>query len=160
MFADVCGLHWKAAFSSSRSSIWSDLGPRAPRAEYDLLWCQLNQLRYIGKITWKIVSLPLLWGVRRINLDKTWKTSCDGLPSLFLHRQIRDTVHWMFSEPMLVYYIGVFRDAFWPNGKLAPPPRAKSDEQKQETKQRAQQKLLENIPGEITLILLNHKFNN
>ncbi|XP_029868484.1 sorting nexin-25 isoform X2 [Aquila chrysaetos chrysaetos] len=63
-----------------------------------------------------------------------------------INKQIRDTVHWMFSEPMLVYYIGVFRDAFWPNGKLAPPPRAKSDEQKQETKQRAQQKLLENIP--------------
>lgn len=63
----------------------------------------------------------------------------------------------MFSEPMLVYYIGVFRDAFWPNGKLAPPPRAKSDEQKQETKQRAQQKLLENIPGEITLILLKEE---
>ncbi|XP_051472727.1 sorting nexin-25 isoform X2 [Apus apus] len=63
-----------------------------------------------------------------------------------INKQIRDTVHWMFSEPMLVYYIGVFRDAFWPNGKLAPPPRAKSEEQKQETKQRAQQKLLENIP--------------
>ncbi|XP_061850323.1 sorting nexin-25 [Colius striatus] len=63
-----------------------------------------------------------------------------------INKQIRDTVHWMFSEAMLVYYIGVFRDAFWPNGKLAPPPRAKSDEQKQETKQRAQQKLLENIP--------------
>ncbi|KAM9662943.1 sorting nexin-25 isoform 2-T2 [Morphnus guianensis] len=63
-----------------------------------------------------------------------------------INKQIRDTVHWMFSEQMLVYYIGVFRDAFWPNGKLAPPPRAKSDEQKQETKQRAQQKLLENIP--------------
>ncbi|KAM9381971.1 sorting nexin-25 isoform 2-T2 [Phaethornis superciliosus] len=63
-----------------------------------------------------------------------------------INKQIRDTVHWMFSEPMLVYYIGVFRDAFWPNGKLASPPRAKSEEQKQETKQRAQQKLLENIP--------------
>ncbi|XP_053920851.1 sorting nexin-25 isoform X1 [Cuculus canorus] len=63
-----------------------------------------------------------------------------------INKQIRDTVHWIFSEPMLVYYIGVFRDAFWPNGKLAPPPRAKSEEQKQETKQRAQQKLLENIP--------------
>ncbi|XP_064305676.1 sorting nexin-25 isoform X2 [Phalacrocorax carbo] len=63
-----------------------------------------------------------------------------------INKQIRDTVHWMFSEPMLVYYIGVFRDAFWPNGKLAPPPKARSDEQKQETKQRAQQKLLENIP--------------
>ncbi|OXB76769.1 UNVERIFIED_CONTAM: hypothetical protein H355_016250 [Colinus virginianus] len=63
-----------------------------------------------------------------------------------INKQIRDTVHWMFSEAMLVYYIGIFRDAFWPNGKLAPPPIAKSDEQRQETKQRAQQKLLENIP--------------
>uniref|UniRef100_A0A669QFR6 Sorting nexin 25 n=1 Tax=Phasianus colchicus TaxID=9054 RepID=A0A669QFR6_PHACC len=73
-------------------------------------------------------------------------SKCDVLTSMLFYRQIRDTVHWMFSEAMLVYYIGVFRDAFWPNGKLAPPPTAKSDEQKQETKQRAQQKLLENIP--------------
>uniref|UniRef100_A0A8B9Q614 Sorting nexin 25 n=1 Tax=Apteryx owenii TaxID=8824 RepID=A0A8B9Q614_APTOW len=63
-----------------------------------------------------------------------------------INKQIRDTIHWMFSEPMLVYYIGVFRDAFWPNGKLAPPSTAKTEEQSQETKQRAQQKLLENIP--------------
>uniref|UniRef100_A0A8C3LL22 Sorting nexin 25 n=1 Tax=Chrysolophus pictus TaxID=9089 RepID=A0A8C3LL22_CHRPC len=73
-------------------------------------------------------------------------SKCDVLTSMLFYRQIRDTVHWMFSEAMLVYYIGVFRDAFWPNGKLAPPPTAKSDEQRQETKQRAQQKLLENIP--------------
>ncbi|KAG9347004.1 hypothetical protein JZ751_005931 [Albula glossodonta] len=26
----------------------------------------------------------------------------------------------MFSEQMLVYYINIFRDTFWPNGKLAP----------------------------------------
>ncbi|XP_019390241.1 PREDICTED: sorting nexin-25 isoform X1 [Crocodylus porosus] len=64
-----------------------------------------------------------------------------------INKQIRDTVNWIFSEPMLVYYIGVFRDAFWPNGKLAPPTRSRSDEQSQETKLRAQQKLLENIPG-------------
>ncbi|XP_019377462.1 PREDICTED: sorting nexin-25 isoform X2 [Gavialis gangeticus] len=63
-----------------------------------------------------------------------------------INKQIRDTVNWIFSEPMLVYYIGVFRDAFWPNGKLAPPTRSRSDEQSQETKLRAQQKLLENIP--------------
>ncbi|XP_025063814.1 sorting nexin-25 isoform X2 [Alligator sinensis] len=63
-----------------------------------------------------------------------------------INKQIRDTVNWIFSEPMLVYYIGVFRDAFWPNGKLAPPTRSRSNEQSQETKLRAQQKLLENIP--------------
>uniref|UniRef100_A0A452HGZ2 Uncharacterized protein n=1 Tax=Gopherus agassizii TaxID=38772 RepID=A0A452HGZ2_9SAUR len=63
-----------------------------------------------------------------------------------INKQIRDTVSWIFSEPMLVYFISVFRDAFWPNGKLAAPTRCKGEEQSQETKQRAQQKLLENIP--------------
>ncbi|XP_037382258.1 sorting nexin-25 isoform X2 [Talpa occidentalis] len=63
-----------------------------------------------------------------------------------INKQIRDTVNWIFSEQMLVYYINVFRDAFWPNGKLAPPTTIRSKEQSQETKQRAQQKLLENIP--------------
>ncbi|GAB1293139.1 Sorting nexin-25 [Apodemus speciosus] len=63
-----------------------------------------------------------------------------------INKQIRDTVNWIFSEQMLVYYISAFRDAFWPNGKLAPPTRVRSEAQSQETKQRAQQKLLENIP--------------
>lgn len=63
-----------------------------------------------------------------------------------INKQIRDTVNWIFSEQMLVYYINAFRDAFWPNGKLAPPTRVRSQGQSQETKQRAQQKLLENIP--------------
>ncbi|XP_031296164.1 sorting nexin-25 isoform X1 [Camelus dromedarius] len=63
-----------------------------------------------------------------------------------INKQIRDTVNWIFSEQMLVYYINVFRDSFWPNGKLAPPTTIRSKEQSQETKQRAQQKLLENVP--------------
>ncbi|XP_073910955.1 sorting nexin-25 isoform X1 [Castor canadensis] len=63
-----------------------------------------------------------------------------------INKQIRDTVSWIFSEQMLVYYISVFRDAFWPNGKLAPPNKIRSAAQSQETKQKAQQKLLENIP--------------
>ncbi|XP_055132530.1 sorting nexin-25 isoform X6 [Symphalangus syndactylus] len=66
-----------------------------------------------------------------------------------INKQIRDTVSWIFSEQMLVYYINTFRDAFWPNGKLAPLTTIRSKEQSQETKQRAQQKLLENIPGNI-----------
>uniref|UniRef100_A0A8C7ALA4 Sorting nexin 25 n=1 Tax=Neovison vison TaxID=452646 RepID=A0A8C7ALA4_NEOVI len=63
-----------------------------------------------------------------------------------INKQIRDTVNWIFSEQMLVYYINIFRDAFWPNGKLAPPTTIRSEEHSQATKQRAQQKLLENIP--------------
>ncbi|KAM9329335.1 sorting nexin-25 [Gastrophryne carolinensis] len=63
-----------------------------------------------------------------------------------INKQIRDTVNWIFSEQMLAYYIGVFRDAFWPNGKLAPSKTPRTELQCQETKQKAQQKLLENIP--------------
>ncbi|KAM6149880.1 sorting nexin-25 isoform 3-T3 [Erethizon dorsatum] len=70
-----------------------------------------------------------------------------------INKQIRDTVSWIFSEQMLVYYINVFRDAFWPNGKLAPPTRIRSKAQSQETKQRAQQKLLENIPDTLQSLL-------
>ncbi|KPP76924.1 sorting nexin-25-like [Scleropages formosus] len=63
-----------------------------------------------------------------------------------INKQIQDTVNWMFSEQMLIYYINVFRDAFWPDGKLAVPAEARSDSERRETKEQAQQKLLENIP--------------
>uniref|UniRef100_A0A672G8W4 Sorting nexin 25 n=1 Tax=Salarias fasciatus TaxID=181472 RepID=A0A672G8W4_SALFA len=33
-----------------------------------------------------------------------------------INKQIRDTVNWIFCEQMLVCYISVFRDAFWPDG--------------------------------------------
>lgn len=62
-------------------------------------------------------------------------------------RQIRDTVNWIFSEQMLVCYISVFRDTFWPDGKLAPHLKSRTDSERHETKERAQQKLLDNIPG-------------
>lgn len=63
-----------------------------------------------------------------------------------INKQIRDTVNWIFSEQMIVCYINIFRDTFWPNGKLAPQIKARSDTERRETKERAQQKLLDNIP--------------
>ncbi|XP_062905462.1 sorting nexin-25 isoform X2 [Mobula hypostoma] len=63
-----------------------------------------------------------------------------------INKQIRDTINWMVSEQMLVCYINVFRDAFWPNGKLASPTAARTEQQQLETKHKAQQKLLDNIP--------------
>ncbi|XP_055969976.1 sorting nexin-25 [Sorex fumeus] len=63
-----------------------------------------------------------------------------------INKQLRDMVHWIISEQMVVYYINTFRDAVWPNGNLAPSASSRSFEQKQETKKRAQQKLLEHIP--------------
>lgn len=63
-----------------------------------------------------------------------------------INKQIRDTVNWIFSEQMLVSYINIFRDTFWPNGKLAPHNKIRTDSERRETKERAQQKLLDNIP--------------
>lgn len=70
--------------------------------------------------------------------------------TLLYFRQIRDTVNWIFCEQMLVCYISVFRDTFWPNGKLAPHVKVRTDSERSETKERAQQKLLDNIPGRNT----------
>ncbi|KAM9377596.1 sorting nexin-25 isoform 2-T2 [Pholidichthys leucotaenia] len=63
-----------------------------------------------------------------------------------INKQIRDTVNWIFCEQMMVCYISVFRDTFWPNGKLAPHVKVRTDSERSETKERAQQKLLDNIP--------------
>ncbi|XP_033830028.1 sorting nexin-25 [Periophthalmus magnuspinnatus] len=67
-----------------------------------------------------------------------------------INKQIRDTVNWIFSEQMLVCYIGVFKDTFWPNGKLAPHVKDRTESERNETKERAQQKLLDNIPDALT----------
>ncbi|XP_026872922.2 sorting nexin-25 isoform X2 [Electrophorus electricus] len=66
--------------------------------------------------------------------------------SVMPSRQIRDTVNWIFSEQMMVYYINIFRDSFWPDGKLAPQGEARSEVERRNTKDKAQQKLLDNIP--------------
>uniref|UniRef100_A0A8C6K5Z6 Sorting nexin 25 n=1 Tax=Nothobranchius furzeri TaxID=105023 RepID=A0A8C6K5Z6_NOTFU len=63
-----------------------------------------------------------------------------------INKQIRDTVNWIFCEQMLVCYISVFRDTFWPNGNLAPHSKVRTNPERSETKEQAQQKLLENIP--------------
>ncbi|XP_068570315.1 sorting nexin-25 [Cebidichthys violaceus] len=63
-----------------------------------------------------------------------------------INKQIRDTVNWIFCEQMSVCYINVFKETFWPNGKLAPHVKVRTDSERSETKDRAQQKLLDNIP--------------
>ncbi|KAM3867224.1 sorting nexin-25 [Diretmus argenteus] len=70
-----------------------------------------------------------------------------------INKQIRDTVNWIFSEQMLVCYINVFRETFWPNGKLAPHVKVRTDSERSDTKERAQQKLLDNIPDALANLL-------
>ncbi|XP_064621309.1 sorting nexin-25-like isoform X2 [Lineus longissimus] len=63
-----------------------------------------------------------------------------------INRQIRETVDWIFSEPMLIYYIHNLRDSMWPNGKLAEWGPPHSDEEKMRTRMMAKQIFLENNP--------------
>jgi sorting nexin-25 len=55
---------------------------------------------------------------------------------------------------MIIYYITLFKNSMWPNGKLAEPPPSKTDLQKLQTRLEAKEKFLNNIPG--TRVLLNN----
>ena len=66
-------------------------------------------------------------------------------------RQVRDCVQWIHSEPMLVYYIQLFCDAYWPNGQLSAASEPPTEQQKLELRQKAKQALLRNIPGSFSL---------
>ncbi|XP_057339890.1 sorting nexin-25 [Microplitis mediator] len=63
-----------------------------------------------------------------------------------INRQVRDTVAWVFSEPMLNYYIQLFTKSWWPNGQLAPNTPARTDEEKLKTRGEARRQFLNNIP--------------
>ncbi|XP_078677048.1 sorting nexin-25-like [Branchiostoma floridae x Branchiostoma belcheri] len=63
-----------------------------------------------------------------------------------INKQVRESVEWLFSEPMLVYYIHLLRDSLWPGGKLAPAAPDRTEEEKLQTKQQVKQKLLDNMP--------------
>ncbi|CAL1530899.1 unnamed protein product, partial [Lymnaea stagnalis] len=63
-----------------------------------------------------------------------------------IDRQLKETVDQLISEQMLIYYIQLFKDSLWPDGQLAPPAPDKTEQQKQEDRIQAKNKLLENMP--------------
>lgn len=64
-----------------------------------------------------------------------------------INKQIKDTLHWLISDPMLTYYLQTFIDSMWPNGHLKPKPTLeRSDDQKIQTALETKVKLLQNIP--------------
>lgn len=65
-------------------------------------------------------------------------------------RQIRDTIAWVFSEPMLHYYIQLFTKSWWPNGHLVSETISHSDEEKLKTRGEARRQFLNNIPDVLT----------
>ena len=56
-------------------------------------------------------------------------------------------VSWIFGEQMIVYYISIFRDTFWPDGTRAVLSNVRTEAERQETRDQAQKKLLESVPG-------------
>jgi len=51
-----------------------------------------------------------------------------------ISRQVGETVAWLLSEPMLIYYIQILTHAWWPNGALAPSTPMRTPEEKLETR--------------------------
>ncbi|XP_071876719.1 sorting nexin-25 isoform X1 [Bombus fervidus] len=67
-----------------------------------------------------------------------------------INRQIRDTIAWVFSEPMLHYYIQLFTKSWWPNGHLVFEATFRTDEEKLKTRGEARRQFLNNIPDVLT----------
>lgn len=67
-----------------------------------------------------------------------------------INRQIRDTIAWVFSEPMLHYYIQLFTKSWWPNGHLVFEANFRTDEEKLKTRGEARRQFLNNIPDVLT----------
>ncbi|TRY71836.1 hypothetical protein TCAL_10392 [Tigriopus californicus] len=62
-----------------------------------------------------------------------------------INRQVRETVGWLTSEQMILYYLHSFKKSFWPlESKNSPPERTAN--QKLHIRQEAKEALLHNIP--------------
>ncbi|XP_030836728.1 sorting nexin-25 [Strongylocentrotus purpuratus] len=63
-----------------------------------------------------------------------------------INKQLRDTVDWLTSESMILFYIRYFKDSMWPEGVLAPPQQPPSLEEQRATQKEAREKFLQNLP--------------
>lgn len=70
-----------------------------------------------------------------------------------INKQLRETVDWIFSESMVIYYIRLFKDSQWPDGKLAESLPSQSDEEKMKTRMEAKEKFLQNLPDAVRVLV-------
>jgi sorting nexin-25 len=77
----------------------------------------------------------------------------------FFCRQLRETIYWIFSEPMIIYYIRNFKESMWPHGVLAPSLPPRSDEEKLRTRLKAKEKFLQIQPGTLSLYSISSMFS-
>lgn len=70
-----------------------------------------------------------------------------------IDREVQDTLNWVFSEPMLIFYLETFKNGMWPGGMPGPPPPTRSDESKAATKEEARGKFLKSSPQALQTLL-------
>jgi len=70
-----------------------------------------------------------------------------------IDREVQDTLNWVFSEPMLIFYLETFKNSMWPGGQPAPSTPTRSDEDKAKTKEDARAKFLKSSPPALQTIL-------
>ena len=70
-----------------------------------------------------------------------------------IDRELQESLAWVVSEPMLIFYLETFRDAMWPDGQPAPPSPTRSDEQKAATKEEAKKQFLKSSPQVLQTIM-------
>ncbi|OQR75197.1 sorting nexin-25-like [Tropilaelaps mercedesae] len=60
--------------------------------------------------------------------------------------QVLEGISWMMSESMFVYYMGLFKEAVWPGGKLFVETQERTSQDMLNTKQDARNLLLNHVP--------------
>ena len=70
-----------------------------------------------------------------------------------LDQQFQESLAWMVSEPMLVYYLDWFKERRWPGGKPAPPAPIRTEEEKRRTREEARRRVLESVPQVLQVVL-------
>ncbi|XP_041485522.1 sorting nexin-25-like isoform X1 [Lytechinus variegatus] len=73
-----------------------------------------------------------------------------------INKQLRDTVDWLTSESMILFYLRYFQDSMWPDGVLAPPQQPPSLEEQRATQKEAREKFLQNLPDFLQNLLGKH----
>lgn len=66
-------------------------------------------------------------------------------------RKIRDSVALLLQPDSLAGYLSILQGSMWPNGELKPKEPPRTAEQKRRTRDSAQHKLVEVVPGQTVL---------
>lgn len=62
-------------------------------------------------------------------------------------RKLRETVHFLETEPMIVFYLKKITSSLWPDGKTLTFKTPRRPDEKQHTKEEANRKLSAWLPG-------------